>query len=156
MPKFSFDGENLKIKMLEDAVENGRISFSTVELYSAWKEWVQIGDNAKFLPAFRVLGGDPIGGGQFVGFYLFFRNDLGWRGVPPAINPCTVIIDGSFFGEDPDLEVMENLEAQATDLIINRSSLTTKVEVSVPTLTEEQILTLLPRIAESVWGYSRG
>jgi hypothetical protein len=72
-----------------------------------------------------MTGGDPIGGGQYIGNYLFIRNDLGWRGVPPEINGATVIINGAFYGEDPTLPVMVNNVGQETKLIINRSSMVT-------------------------------
>lgn len=50
---------------------------SAIGIYSDWKSWVREGDNAKYLPAFRVVGGDPVGGGIFVASYFFLLN--GWR-----------------------------------------------------------------------------
>lgn len=47
------------------------------DVYSRWKEWVKEGDNAKYLPAFSVVGGDPLGSGLFVASYFFLLN--GWR-----------------------------------------------------------------------------
>lgn len=127
MSKFIFDGVNLRIHINPAFVTGNIITFSVNEIWSEWLKWVQIGDNSKYPLAFRSTGGDSIGQGQFVGTYLFMRNDLGWRGVPPEIDPCTIIIDGSFYGEDPAQGVMENLTTFTTDLIINRSSLTTNI-----------------------------
>lgn len=47
------------------------------DIYSSWKEWARLRDNAKFLPAVRTTGGDPIGGGQFTGDSYFMTNS--WR-----------------------------------------------------------------------------
>lgn len=51
------------------------------DLYSNWKEWVQSPevDNAKFLPAFRTIGGDPTSEGQIAPQYFFLIN--GWKVV---------------------------------------------------------------------------
>lgn len=64
------------------------------DLYSAWKEWVQLRDNAKFLPALRVIGGDPVGGGQFAGDLYFVMN--GWRVV--VDHPVQVI--GTLYNDE--------------------------------------------------------
>ena len=122
---FTFDGANKRIYIDNSAVINGTISFTPEQLWSRWIDWYLTGDNSKYPQALRITGGDPIGGGQYIGNYLFFRNDLGWRGVPPTIDGVTVIINGAFFGEDPTLPVMENNIGQETDLIINRSSMVT-------------------------------
>lgn len=127
--KFIFDGPNTCVRGREDAVIGGVFSFSIYELYSEWKRWCLQGDNLKYLPAFRTIGGDPIGAGQYVGFYLFLRNDIGWCGMPPDINPVIMMIDGSFFGESPNLPVMNMIPGNTTSLIINRSALTMGIEV---------------------------
>jgi hypothetical protein len=126
MSKFIFDGINKKIIMRDDSVVNGVVSFSINELWSEWCDWLVLDDNLKYAPAFESLM-VPLSATEFVGPYLFMRNDLGWRGIPPSINPCTIIIQGSFFGKDPNAPLMENLEAQATDMIVNRSVLTNTV-----------------------------
>ena len=128
MSKFIFDGALRRIRINPTAVVDNYITFSINELWSEWLVWLKQGDNSKYPLALRTSGGDPIGGGQYVGTFLFMRNDLGWRGVPPAVDPCTIVIEGSFFGEDPSLPVMENITGQETDLIINRSSLTMAIE----------------------------
>ena len=137
--KFIFDGPAMRVYGREDAVVSGVFSFSIYELYSEWKRWMQLSDNTKYLPAFRTVGGDPIGGGQYVGFYLFMRNDLGWRGVPPNVNDLTVMIDGSFFGESANTPVMEMIPGNTTSLIIARSSLTQAISTSgAPAPTPEE------------------
>ena len=61
------------------------------DVYSRWKEWVAAG-NSEYLPAFRVVGGDPLGGGLFVASYFFLLN--GWR-VRPMEMDHTLIIEGN-------------------------------------------------------------
>lgn len=53
------------------------IDIEVGDIYSRWKEWVQLIDNSKWPQAFSVVGGDPLGGGLFVASYFFLMN--GWR-----------------------------------------------------------------------------
>lgn len=68
-----FDGVLKQITINDDATQ------LTVkhDIYSAWKKWVIIADNTKFLPAIRVIGGDPVGGGLYAGDIYFLMN--GWQ-----------------------------------------------------------------------------
>lgn len=122
---FTFDGPNKRISIDNSSVVNGVVQFTPEELWSRWMDWYLTDDNSKYPPALRITGGDPIGSGQYIGNYLFFRNDLGWRGVPPTIDGVTIVINGAFYGEDPTLPVMVNNPGQETDLVINRSSMVT-------------------------------
>jgi hypothetical protein len=71
--KCIFDGENKLIYI------NPNISQINIkqDLYSNWKEWVQVRDNSKFLPAIRSTGGDPVGSGVYTGDVYFLINN--WR-----------------------------------------------------------------------------
>jgi hypothetical protein len=69
----TFDPANRRI-----VLNAGVTSITTQFLYSRWKEWAQ--DNAQWPEAFRVVGGDPIGGGLFVASYFFLMNS--WRVRP--------------------------------------------------------------------------
>lgn len=53
-------------------------------IYSAWKEWLLLSDNLKYIQAFRVVGGDPTLAGQTSPVYYFLTN--GWRIVVDGIN----------------------------------------------------------------------
>lgn len=144
---FVFDGVNKRIYIENSAVVGGVVSFTPEDLWSRWMDWYLTGDNSKYPQALRITGGDPIGGGQYIGNYLFFRNDLGWRGVPPTIDGVTVAINGAFYGENQELPIMVNNPGQETDLIINRSSLVTNTtggSGNTYTLTE---------IANAVWSH---
>jgi hypothetical protein len=71
------------------------------DMYSRWKEWVQLSDNAKYLPAFRAIGGDSLGGALYVSLYTFLLN--GWR-VRPMESNHTLVIEGNISvdgGGDP-------------------------------------------------------
>jgi hypothetical protein len=101
--KFIFDGPTLSIEGDPLAVVGGVFQFTAQELYSEWVDWTTQGDNLKYPPAFSTAGGDSLGGGTFLGAYVFIRNDLGWRGVPPDIGNVQVVIDGNFYPTDPNL-----------------------------------------------------
>jgi hypothetical protein len=50
-------------------------------------------------------------------------------GVPPAVDPITIVINGSFYAKDPLQSVMANQPGQETDLVINRAAITSTVTV---------------------------
>jgi len=76
---YTFDGEN-KLIILSPGVT----SFTAQDVYSRWKDWVSQGDNAKWSPAFRVVGGEPTGPTTNVPAYYFLIN--GWRIRPQEAN----------------------------------------------------------------------
>lgn len=101
MADATFDGANLHITLPSigsyDAQKN---------LYSAWKEWIRLSDNAKYPPAFDTTGGDNVGGGQEVAPYFFCRNDLGWRIKMPSADGEIQIV-GNLFKRDPSIALYE-------------------------------------------------
>lgn len=114
----TFDGINRLIIISDAATE---ISIKT-DVYSAWKEWTRLRDNGKFLPAMRVTGGDPVGGGQYSGDIYFLIND--WKIV--VGHSC--LIDGVIYSDDfpsPFVQI------EGTQLVTNKvSSLVSVVETS--------------------------
>ena len=71
------------------------------DVYSRWKDWVIAGDNAKYEPAFRTVGGDPTTGGNRIATYFFLLN--GWKLRPQEANHTLIVtgillVDG---GGDP-------------------------------------------------------
>jgi hypothetical protein len=70
-------------------------TFTSVEVYMAWKTWARL--NMKYLPAFKVIGSDPIGGGLFISAYFFLLN--GWR-VRPMSEHHSLSISGNLFVEE--------------------------------------------------------
>lgn len=71
--KVTFDGEN-KLILINFGITDIDVA---IDIYSDWKEWIRIRDNAKYEQAMRVVGGDPVGGGEFLGDNVFLIN--GWR-----------------------------------------------------------------------------
>lgn len=107
---FDFDFANLIISGKTDGIYPvGN------DLYSDWKELFAInadGLAAKVPPAFieskdgsrsvgGSVGGNPIGGGQFIAPYYFINNVDGWR-FRPAEQDGITELTGNFFPLDPD------------------------------------------------------
>ena len=80
----------------------GQTTVPVAEMYSRWKDWVMLSDNAKYLDAFRAVGGDPLGGGVYATVNVFIRNDYGWRIKPPEQN-IDIALVGNLYPEDPNL-----------------------------------------------------
>ena len=78
-----------------------RTRYSAREIYSRWKDWV-ISGHAGWPPAFRTVGGDVTGEGEFAPRFFFIRNDLGWTIRKPDGNG-EYLIDGNLIGEDTSL-----------------------------------------------------
>lgn len=129
---FIFDGVNKTITIDNSSVVDGTVVFTPEDLWTAYVDWSSQADNLKYYasPALEVIGGNDIGGGEAVGNYLFVRNDLGWVGVPPSIDGVNVIVNGSLYGTDPALPIVRHISGQATNLIINRSVVSTLRTVS--------------------------
>jgi hypothetical protein len=89
--KCIFDGQNKLIYISPDV---DSISVKQ-DLYSNWKEWVQVRDNSKFVPAIRVTGGDPVGSGKYAGDIYFLIN--GWQIVIDHL----VSVEGTLYHDDP-------------------------------------------------------
>lgn len=88
----SFDGVNKLI-----IADNGTTSINVKELYSTWKEWVQIADNLKYEIAFTVVGGEPTTGNNIITPYFFLSN--GWK-IRPQEASHTLAIDGILITDD--------------------------------------------------------
>lgn len=80
----------------------GQTTVPVAEIYSRWKDWVMQSDNAKYLDAFRAVGGDPLGGGVYATINVFIRNDYGWRIKPPE-QDIDIVLVGNLYPEDPGL-----------------------------------------------------
>lgn len=121
----SIDGPSRTITLA-----NGETVVSAAEIYSSWKEWSLNGDNSKFLPAFRVIGGDPLGGGLFAGSYFFLRNDYGWLIKPPE-QDIAISINGNLYAEDAGLPLLSSTDGNFnTSIRLQTSSLTQAVSTN--------------------------
>lgn len=76
------------------------------ELWIAWIDWVASSDNSKYLPAFKQVGGDLLGGGLAIPPYIFLLN--GWR-VRPQEADHDLVITGNLFVEGGGTPVVRTL-----------------------------------------------
>lgn len=114
----TFDGVNRHI-----IIDAGATSISVKkDIYSAWKDWVLLADNAKYPAAMRTSGGDPIGGGLYTGDIYFLINS--WQIL--IDHSCS--IDGVIYSDDfpsPFIQIPD------TFIVTNKvSSLVTTVATS--------------------------
>lgn len=84
---FTFDGPNKTI-----ICDFGVTYFSGAQVYSRWKDWAILSDNAKFLEAFRAEGRSPTGPSTFSTPYFFLTN--GWK-IRPHEADHTLTVDGN-------------------------------------------------------------
>ena len=78
-------------------VNTAIIDIDVDDVYSRWKDWVLLSDNAKFLEALSVVGGDPITGIRSLGSTFFLEN--GWKMRPDEVNH-TLTVNGNLFTRD--------------------------------------------------------
>jgi len=129
MADATFDGNNLHITLPSIG------SFDTqINLYSAWKEWIALSDNAKYPPAFDTTGGDSVGSGQSVAPYFFCRNDLGWRIKMPSADG-EIVVSGNLFPRDPSTVLFEQTSGFDAFLRLEVSTRAVVVEVGTSGLT---------------------
>lgn len=91
--KVDFDGINKIIYVHPEVTELD----IRRDIYTSWVDWINLRDNVKFLPAIRVTGLDPIGGGVFTGDVYFLIN--GWK---LSVNLQNVKITGVLYSDDFD------------------------------------------------------
>jgi len=101
MADATFDGDNLLV-LLPSAQSEVAVKS---QMYGAWKRWAKTGTNARFLPAFDTVGGDPTTADGKVSPFFFLRNDLGWRMRCPE-EDLEVTLVGNLYGRDPSLPIM--------------------------------------------------
>lgn len=90
--KVVFDGVN-KLILIAEGETNINVK---VDIYSNWKEWVEVRNNAKYEQALTALGGDPITATAFVGTTYFLEN--GWRIQPYSTTTGYVLtVAGNLF-----------------------------------------------------------
>ena len=117
----AFDGPNRIIQF-----GGGQTAFAAQDIYEDWKNWILAG-NAQYPPAFRSIGGDPLGGGTFAGSYFFLNNTEGWRIRPEAVDH-ELVVNGNLFGDNPALAVFLPTVGDFQVMIrLNTSSLTQQV-----------------------------
>ena len=123
MAKVSFDGPNKLI-----IVNNGITELDAkIDLYSDWKEWVLQNDNAKYLPAFLVIGGEPVGPGEYAGSTFFVINN--WKLRPFEASHSLKII-GNIVGENGTDFIIPTIGSYTVSIQYKFSSLAQGVDTS--------------------------
>ena len=91
MSKVTFDPINKLIN-----INSGETSLDVgIDLYSDWKEWLLMDDNAKWEAAFRTFGGDPTSEEQTAPAYFFLIN--GWKVLADQVE---VVIQTNLYSDD--------------------------------------------------------
>lgn len=138
----AFDGATKRIIMPSAAPAD------VVDIYSAWKRWVLDNDaNSAWEPAFRVIGGDPIGPGLTVAPYFFLNTPAGWR-IRPYESTHELRLTGNLYSEDPNLSLFAaTLGAYTVTTVVERSASAQTVSVgSGLSPSEQQKLTEIYQI----------
>jgi hypothetical protein len=137
--KVDFDGIN-KIIYVHPEITSLDIRS---EVYSAWIDWVVLRDHAKYLPAIRYTGYDPIGGGAFTGDSYFLIN--GWK---LSVDLAKVRVTGVLFSDNYDTAYYTpGLVAQypaTVAALVNTVTVSVPSSVVTPTAIEN---------AEAVWSH---
>lgn len=139
---FLFDGIARKISINPSSIIGQSIVFHAATLYSEWKHWVIEGDGAGHPPAFRVSGGDEIGGGVNSGSYFFLMTADGWSFIPPDIDDFGIIIEGNLYADNPVDPIMTALQSYTTTLTRQLSNNTETVSTSGGGFTSQDRLDL--------------
>lgn len=111
---YTFDGVNKLI-----IISNGTTTVDAKDLYSRWKDWVVLADNAKYLEAMTVLGGDPLPGGRNLGTTYFIEN--GWK-IRPYEGNHTLVLSGNLYsrdGSDPFVNTLGNYNVRIMLVVSN-------------------------------------
>jgi hypothetical protein len=112
MADATFDGDNLLVLLPTSQAEvNAKRA-----LYSAFKEWLKTGANAKYPPPFETIGGEPTTATGVAAPFFFLRNDIGWR-IRPAEENANVTIVGNVYGREPALPILAATQGSYTVLI---------------------------------------
>lgn len=118
---FIFDGIN-KIIILDDSS-----AVNVKDIYVAWKKWIQIDDNAKFLPTFRAIGGEELGAGVFLSSTYFLTN--GWR-IRPSETDYVLYVNGNLFVEEGGSPFVPTIGKYNVLINLNTSNIVNTVVVS--------------------------
>ncbi len=129
----TFDPVNRRIVEISAAGDN---ELDLVEIYSEWKEFVKIGDNAKHAQAFRFVGGDPLTGSASLGTTYFLIN--GWRIRPAELNHKLTVVGNLFTDPSGFSSYVDTLGAFTVNTETRVSALTEVAQLG--TVTADTVL----------------
>ncbi len=119
--KVTFNGPE---KLIE--VVPGITSLSVqADIYSAFKRWVQLNDNAKYLEAIIAIGGQELRPGEFLDSTFFLVN--GWK-LKPYPGSYDLVITGNIVSED---QSPIRVDADEPDMGSNNINIATNSSVIV-------------------------
>jgi hypothetical protein len=141
--KVTFDGVNKQI-----LINYGQTSIDIGDdIYSPWKEWSLLYDYMKFPQAFTAIGGESIGGSEYVGTTYFLEN--GWR-IKPWEGDHNLTITGNIYtresGENPYLNTAGRWKINITNKV---STIVRTIETSGNNSTGS--FPTVDEIATAVW-----
>lgn len=123
--KVTFDAVN-RLILVNDGITELDVG---TDLYSAWKEWMQQRpEHAGFLPAFRTVGGDPIGPGRSLGGTYFLVN--GWR-IRTWEGDHRLVVLGNLYTEEGDPPFVPTVNPFTITIESTVSNLVDRIGVSV-------------------------
>ena len=151
---FQVAGTNDSVSFIGDirevVVGAASSQFNVQYVYSMWKQWVLEG-NAQYLPAFRAVGADPLGGDNRIAFYAFLSN--GWRvRVPQELDDLYVLngvlltdeLDNPFKFDGVLITLQQPLAVQALESVRSEQILTdianTRTDVKQNRLVLEEVV----------------
>lgn len=127
----TFDGDGLCINL-----DSLTTVYTAEFIYSRWKDWVQ-GGETQYPEAFRIVGGDDLGGGTTAPSFIFLREDYGWKIKKPEAT-IEVSIKGNLVPQTPGEGMFKEPEGAFNPTInIERSSVAAS---GIPEATLLQIL----------------
>jgi hypothetical protein len=112
--KVTFDGIN-KLILINEGVTDLDVQ---ADIYSNWKEWVQLEENLKYTTPFKIVGGEPTVAGQRLDVTYFLIN--GWK-IKPFPGSYTLNLVGNIFDVDGgDIKVPADVvQGRANNITIN-------------------------------------
>lgn len=130
---FTFDGVTRRVILTAGTTE-----FTVEDLWSRWVDWYLTGDNSKYLPAMRSVGGDPISATKSLGSSFFMIND--WR-IRPQEADHWLRVTGNLFtdpaGSSPYVPTLGVFNVTIEATVSNLSDVTT-VSTGGSALTEAE------------------
>jgi hypothetical protein len=100
------------------------LAFDVRDLWTAYVDWYLTGDNSKYLPTMRVVGGDPLPGSKELGLTYFMLN--GWK-IRPYEENHVISVNGNLYSEDGSSPFTPVLGAYNVTIINTVSNLVEQV-----------------------------
>lgn len=140
---YTFNGASKLI-----VLTSGTTSFSAVDLYSRWKDWVLLSDNSKYLEAMSTAGGDPLPGGSFLGQTFFMEN--GWK-IRPQEASHTLTVNGNLYDRAGGTPFTSTLGSFNVRIEQKTSNIVDLIAVGGSILTADEIADAVINKADSIW-----